>query len=114
MKTALILIAAVTALFTAACVQIQQEPNKTANVTKNVSLQPECSSDSDCFIGGCSGQLCTAKEGVMSTCEYRAEYGCVKLTSCGCVDRQCGWRQNDQYAKCLEDANGQSDVERIY
>lgn len=67
----------------------------------------ECAADADCGVGGCSGQVCTAASeaaGVITTCEYLEEYGCLKLTSCGCVNWKCAWRQNAEYANCLEKA----------
>ena len=33
----------------------------------------ECESDDDCFVGGCSGQVCSSDEEVMTTCEWREE-----------------------------------------
>src|SRR5690606_11183100 len=29
-----------------------------------------------CYVGGCSGQICSDQEGVISTCEWREEYAC--------------------------------------
>ena len=75
--------------------------------SKNVT---ECSSGSDCGVGGCSGQVCaTAEEavGMITTCEYREEYGCLKLTSCGCVNGKCVWQQNTEYTACLDEAKSQ-------
>ncbi len=67
----------------------------------------ECVSDSDCGVGGCSGQVCAVAkeaEGLITTCEYREEYGCLKLTSCGCFDGKCSWRNNPDYQECLSAA----------
>lgn len=100
--TAAVLVAA--ALIVAGC--------KTQTDGKQPPLQPkenetECVSNSDCSIGGCSGQVCTTAaeaKGLITTCEYREEYGCLKLTSCGCVDGRCVWKQNAEYAACLDKA----------
>lgn len=66
----------------------------------------ECTADSECFVGGCSGEVCTtaakAAEGLVTTCEYRAEYACYKLTSCGCVSGKCGWIENPGFEKCVQ------------
>lgn len=70
----------------------------------------QCSTDSECATGGCSGQVCTtANEAsdIITTCEYREEYGCLKLTSCGCVEGRCAWRENSEYSKCLDEAKPQ-------
>lgn len=66
----------------------------------------ECASDAECFKAGCSGQLCVpaAQRGMASTCEYLPAYGCLNLTSCGCVQGKCAWESNDAYQKCLSEA----------
>ena len=62
-----------------------------------------CNSDSDCIITGCSSQICS-NEPVISTCEWREEYACVKLSECGCNEGQCKWTENDVYLSCIQDA----------
>lgn len=59
-----------------------------------VSTYGNCSSDSDCVIGGCSAQVCQSKneEPVVTTCEYKdcyksADYG----LKCGCLTKKCQW-----------------------
>ncbi|MBI2140860.1 eight-cysteine-cluster domain-containing protein [Candidatus Woesearchaeota archaeon] len=97
-------------LIIAACTPLQPQENKTRNDTQ---LQPECSTDSDCGVGGCSGQVCTTAaeaEGLITTCEYRAEYDCLKLTSCGCVEGRCGWIENPVFEKCLQESRGKKAV----
>ncbi|MDD5318146.1 MAG: eight-cysteine-cluster domain-containing protein [Candidatus ainarchaeum sp.] len=65
----------------------------------------ECASDSQCVVSGCSGQVC-ANRSVVTTCEYRPEYACYGLTSCGCVGGRCAWRETPEFAACLENASG--------
>ncbi len=65
----------------------------------------ECSLDSDCNIGGCSGQVCTTKEkarDMVTTCEYSPLYDCYRLTSCGCVSGKCSWKENDKFNDCIK------------
>src|SRR5947207_15962423 len=56
-----------------------------------------------CIKSGCSGTVCAepGKE-VMTTCEYKAEYGCYKAATC---ERQpggaCGWTQTAELTACL-------------
>ncbi|MEA2701399.1 MAG: hypothetical protein QOE22_108 [Candidatus Parcubacteria bacterium] len=56
----------------------------------------------ECFVGGCSAQLCTDDPDVASTCEYRAEYACYKTAKC---ERQpsgkCGWTETSELRSCL-------------
>lgn len=49
-----------------------------------------CDSDATCKVGGCSSEICSAAEGVNSTCEVLP----VQLPEdarCGCLSGQCQW-----------------------
>ena len=75
------------------------------------------SATSGCVIGGCSGQLCTdAKDGpAMSTCEYRAEYGCYKSAKCERqADGKCGWTQTPALRQCIQNAQSQPSAPTVY
>ena len=90
-------------LLTSACKSPQ--PNQPPTTPGN-----ECASDAGCKIGGCSGQLCTTSDkaaGLVTTCEYRAEYGCYKLTDCGCIAGKCVWKETPEFSSCLEKAKSQ-------
>lgn len=63
--------------------------------------QIECSHDYDCFKGGCSGQVCSSKPNVVTTCEYADYYSCFNLTTCGCVNGKCQWKSNQQFDACI-------------
>ncbi len=81
-------------------------------------LVPGATSTSDCVIGGCSAQLCGERGNeMMSTCEYRAEYGCYKKYS-ACErqsDGACGWSQTPQLQQCLKNPPAASgSVELVY
>lgn len=60
--------------------------------------------DAACFVGGCSGQICSEQEGVISTCEFRPEYACYATATC---ERQaggeCGWTETPELDACLAD-----------
>lgn len=60
--------------------------------------------DAPCFVGGCSGQICSDQEGVISTCEFRPEYACYQQATC---ERQaggeCGWTETPELDACLAD-----------
>jgi len=56
-----------------------------------------------CIKSGCSGTVCTEPgKDMMTTCEYKAEYGCYKTATC---ERQsngaCGWTQSAELTACL-------------
>ncbi|MCX8163683.1 MAG: eight-cysteine-cluster domain-containing protein [Candidatus Micrarchaeota archaeon] len=56
--------------------------------------QGKCSKDSDCLVGGCSGQVCYSKdiEAPITTCEYRECYNAAKYgLGCKCADGFCKW-----------------------
>ena len=55
-----------------------------------------------CYVGGCSGQVCSDKEGVISTCEWRPEYACYHAATCEVqADGNCGWTQTAALQACL-------------
>ena len=62
----------------------------------------ECTTDADCVVSGCSGQVCAA-ESVITTCDWRPEYACYgePTTSCGCNNGQCGWAATAELDACL-------------
>jgi hypothetical protein len=57
-----------------------------------------------CFIGGCSGEICSDRPGVITTCEMRPEYACYKkYGKCELQsNNQCGWTMTEELKKCLE------------
>lgn len=75
------------------------------NVTENTAsivVTKEPKSFNACYIGGCSGQICSDKEGVVSTCEYKEEYSCYKTAKCERQPNgQCGWTQTSALQACL-------------
>ena len=75
------------------------------NTCKQVALAlQECDSDADCAAAGCSMQLCVprSKVDVITTCEWRSEYDCLRLTQCGCAAGRCAWQKSDAYRQCME------------
>lgn len=55
-----------------------------------------------CFVGGCSAQLCTDDPEAVSTCEYRAEYACYKTAECKRQENgECGWTETRELRSCL-------------
>ncbi len=71
---------------------------------KDQASQSDCAKDSECEVGGCSGQVC-AKGGsrTITTCEYRPEYACYKLTECACVENKCSWVEKQEFVRCLNE-----------
>lgn len=55
-----------------------------------------------CYVGGCSGQICSDQEGAISTCEWRPEYACYQQATCERqADGQCGWTETPELNACL-------------
>ena len=74
-------------------------------------LNKECNSDSDCAVAGCSSQACVTKEkakDIITTCEYKPEYACLKLTSCSCINEECIFKENTEYTQCLNEKSTKS------
>lgn len=62
----------------------------------------------ECFVGGCSGQICSDQEGVVSTCEWRPEYACYDGATCERqADGACGWTETPELLACLGDPSQQ-------
>ncbi len=58
---------------------------------------------SGCFVGGCSSQICSDKEEVVATCEFRAEYACYRTAKCERqASGQCGWTDTSELRMCLK------------
>jgi len=60
------------------------------------STYAECSSDTDCKVTGCSGQVCAGiKEEIVTTCEWRECFDAGRYSMfCGCVNNKCQWTQS--------------------
>jgi hypothetical protein len=59
--------------------------------------------DQSCYVGGCSAQICSDQEGVISTCEWRDEYACYQTATCARqADGSCGWNETAELTACLE------------
>lgn len=80
--------------------------NKNSSVTITNEVQPNIISKTTpaCQVGGCSGQLCvdSTTDPIVSTCEWKEEYGCYKYTKCGIMpDGKCGWANTPEFQSCL-------------
>ncbi len=55
-----------------------------------------------CFVGGCSGQICSDSPDAISTCEWREQYACFATASCERQDDgRCGWTMDEELTSCL-------------
>jgi len=63
---------------------------------------PDCAGLDGCFVGGCSGQVCSDQPGVITTCEYLPAYACYQDATCERQgDGTCGWTPTAELDACL-------------
>ena len=64
-------------------------------------LEPIVASQA-CYVGGCSAQVCSDEEDVITDCRYQEAYACYQQATC---ERQttgaCGWTQSPTLVACL-------------
>src|SRR5215470_18838978 len=56
---------------------------------EGTSFKNDCTADTDCHVGGCSHEICSAATRVMSSCIAHEDQ--PKGAACGCVSGQCIW-----------------------
>lgn len=82
------------------------ELKSATETTATITVSREITNMGRCYIGGCSSQICSSQEGVISTCEYKEAYACYKTAKC---ERQtngvCGWTNTQELTECLNNAN---------
>jgi hypothetical protein len=72
------------------------------SINLKVTYEKSQANSGGCFVGGCSGQVCSDQKDVMSTCEYKEEYSCYKTAKCERQDSGvCGWTQTQTLLECL-------------
>jgi hypothetical protein len=58
----------------------------------------------NCYIGGCSRELCTSRESAISLCMYKHEYQCYKSAVCEQQSNgECGWTETSALKACTLD-----------
>lgn len=83
---------------------IKKRPVQNVYQTPETTVPPV--QTAKCYVGGCSGQICSDNEGMVSTCEYREEYACYKTAKCERQQNgQCGWTNTPALNMCLENAS---------
>jgi eight-cysteine-cluster-containing protein len=66
---------------------------------EGTSFQNGCSADAQCHTGGCSNEVCSAEQGVSSTCEAPVDGWPSAGSTCGCVKGQCVWYKSGKGGK---------------
>jgi hypothetical protein len=58
-----------------------------------------------CHVGGCSSQVCSERQGIITTCEFKAEYACYHSATCERQDSgKCGWTQTPELTSCIDNS----------
>ena len=78
------------------------ELKKASETTVTIVVSKEVKNIGSCYVGGCSGEICSDKEGMVSVCIYKKEYACYKKAICTRqADGQCAWTQTPDLKTCL-------------
>lgn len=58
---------------------------------------------SSCYVGGCSGEICSDQPGAVSACVYYPQQACYRTAKCErqVTNGQCGWTQTPELQSCL-------------
>ncbi len=73
-----------------------------ARTATNFYVRATDEAEKTCYVGGCSGQICSENEGAISTCEWRPEYACYREATCEVQDDgRCGWTATPELDACL-------------
>jgi len=69
----------------------------------------EITNTSGCYVGGCSGQVCSDRQNdqqnIDTTCEWENEYSCYRGARCERqADNKCGWTMTDTLRSCIDNA----------
>jgi hypothetical protein len=72
-----------------------------------VLADPDCEDPppADCYVGGCSSQVCGDIPGIITTCDWREEYACYRDATCERQpDGECGWTPTPELRECLDNS----------
>lgn len=65
-----------------------------------------------CYVGGCSGELCTNDKEIASTCELLPGMECFsEEMSCELVEGECTWILSIEAAKCFAEVEEREETE---
>lgn len=68
----------------------------------NEETYANCITAQNCYVGGCSGELCTNDLEAVSTCEFIVGMECLDMEmSCELIDNECTWVLSKEAAECF-------------
>lgn len=66
---------------------------------------PVTGTKDQCFVGGCSGQICSDRKDVVSNCIWTESYACYATAKCERQQNgQCGFTETPELKMCLDKA----------
>lgn len=78
-------------------------PGGSAKARTVTQLYFRARNQKSCYVGGCSGQVCSDRQGVITTCEWRPEYACYADAVCERqADGSCGFTPSEALQACLQ------------
>lgn len=76
--------------------------NEVVGLPLPIQESPITQSPKECFIGGCSSQICSNQPDMASDCMYREEYACYQTAICEVQETgECGWTDTPTLRSCL-------------
>lgn len=79
--------------------------NNPGNNSDTVGGDPKENPKVTCFVGGCSGEVCSDSPDVASNCIYKPEFACYKAATCEVqTSGECGWTKTATLSMCIENA----------
>ncbi len=71
---------------------------------KTEKIETKEGEEFSCFVGGCSGEICSKEKDIASTCEFISGMECLKSgASCENVGSSCQWVLSEESAQCFLD-----------
>jgi hypothetical protein len=73
-------------------------------VTPPPSTDTPPTAKGECYIGGCSGHICSDVDSsdFVTTCEWREEYACYRSATCERqANGECGWTPTTALTQCI-------------
>jgi hypothetical protein len=82
----------------------QTYDNDCRRLLAGVAKKSDGECQTPCYIGGCSGEVCSPFEGVNTPCVALPWHACVDLSECGLFapGGGCGWKQTPEYVACMQ------------
>jgi eight-cysteine-cluster-containing protein len=102
----LLWLAAAAVIIVLAAFSLMSQPTIAPAEDNGTILTSRCDSDSECFVGGCSSEICSTDPNAVSACIFKPEFECYRLTTCGCVENRCQWEQTPEFDTCFGERVG--------